>query len=198
MNGKIPLEALLYNTDTKPLSPIAPSVAEIQESTIKNAPKKKIIWQPHDGVQIAFLQATEDEVLFSGGRGSGKSACLIIDPIRFCENKNFRGLLIRRTMPELRELISRARDIYPQVYPGVKWKEQEKMFVFPSGARIEFGYCDTTDDIERYRGQEYTWLGIDELTQFATEDILEKLSSSLRSTDPTIPQTCNHKSFWCW
>ena len=43
------------------------------------------------------------------------------------------------------------------------WKEQEKVFTFPSGARMEFGYCDSLDDLERYRGQEYTWIGIDEV-----------------------------------
>ena len=156
---------------------------------------KEIAWEPNPGPQVEFLKANEDEVLFAGGRGSGKSDCLIIDPLRYCTNKKFRGLLIRRTMPELRDLIKRAKDVYPLAYPGVKWREQEKIFVFPSGARIEFGYADKDDDVERYRGQEYTWLGIDEITQYSTSDILEKLKSSLRTTDPTLPiyirATCN-------
>ena len=147
----------------------------------------KTIWKPHPGPQEEFLKSNEDEVLFAGGRGSGKSDCLIIDPLRYCENKNFRGLLIRRTMPELRELISRAKDLYPQAYPGCKWREQEKMFAFPSGARIEFGYCDHEDDLERYKGQQYTWLGIDEITQFPSADIIDKLKGSLRSPDKTLP-----------
>ncbi len=146
-----------------------------------------ILWKPQEGPQTEFLKCTEDEVLFSGGRGSGKSDCLIVDPLRYCANKNFRGLVIRRTMPELRELISRAKQIYPAAYPKTKWKEMEKMFIFPSGARMEFGFCDSEDDLERYRGQEYTWLGIDEITQFPNSNILEKLKASLRSTDPSLP-----------
>lgn len=149
--------------------------------------REKPIWQPHEGVQTEFLKANEDEVLFSGGRGSGKSDCLIVDPLRYCSNKNFRGLIIRRTMPELRELIGRAKDIYPRAYPGCKWKEMEKLFVFPSGARMEFGYCSNIDDALRYQGQEYTWLGIDEITQYPDDEILEKLKLSLRSPDPAIP-----------
>lgn len=163
-----------------------------KEESLENA---TILWQPNPGVQTEFLQANEDEVLFAGGRGSGKSMALVVDPLRYIDNKNFRGLIIRRTMPELRELISRARDIYLQAIPGSKWKEQEKMFLFPSGARIEFGYCDSLDDLERYRGQEYTWLGIDEITQFPSAETLEKLKASLRSTDSTLPiqirATCN-------
>lgn len=150
------------------------------------ARKKKIIWQPFPGVQTDFLSSDEDEVLFAGGRGSGKSTCLIVDPLRYCHNKNFRALVIRRTMPELKELIRSAKELYYQAFPGVKWREQDKMFVFPSGATIDFGYCDAVDDAERYRGQQYTWLGIDELTQYDSPEIYTKLKGSLRTTDPTL------------
>lgn len=119
---------------------------------------------------------------------SGKSSALLVDPLRYCDNKNFRGLIIRRTMPELRELIGRAKEIYTQAFPGIKWKEQDKYFIFPSGAKIEFGYCDSEDDLLRYQGQEYQWIGVDELTQFPTESFIEKLLSSLRSTDTTLPK----------
>lgn len=148
--------------------------------------KQDVIWQPYPGPQTEFLKCMEDEVLFSGGRGSGKSDCLIVDPLRYCNNKNFRGLVIRRTMPELRELISRAKNIYPQAYKGAKWKEKENSFVFPSGAQIDFGYCDKEDDVERYRGQQYTWLGVDEISQYPSQSILEKLKGSLRTTDPSL------------
>jgi hypothetical protein len=119
-------------------------------------------------------------------KNSGKSDCLIVDPLRYCFNKNFRGLILRRTMPELRELINRAKDLYPQLHPGTKWKEQEKIFNFPSGAKIEFGYCERPDDLERYRGQQYTSLGIDEITQFPTSDVIDTLQASLRTTDPDL------------
>lgn len=147
---------------------------------------KNVIWKPFPGVQTHFLQSDEDEILFSGGRGSGKSMCLIVDPLRYVHNKNFRALIIRRTMPELKELIGRAKDIYNQAFPGIKWKDQDKTFTFPSGAAIEFGYCDHIDDVERYRGQQYTWLGIDELSQFESEEFFQKLKGSLRTTDPTL------------
>jgi len=156
--------------------------------TIKEAVSEKDkIWAPNSQVQIDFLSSTEKEVLFSGGKGSGKSAALLVDPLRYCNNKNLRGLVIRRTMPELRELIGRARELYSKAFPGVKWKEQDKLFIFPSGAKIEFGYCDSEEDLERYKGQEYQWIGVDELTQFKHEEMIDKLLSCMRSTDSTLP-----------
>lgn len=152
---------------------------------------QKIIWQPdaNNKPQIMFLEASEEEVLFSGGRGSGKSDALIADPLRYVLNPNFKGLIIRKTMKRLRDLMSRARKMYLPAVPGTRWKEQEKMFVFPSGATIEFGYCDSDADADQYQGQEYCWLGIDEITQYSTDYILETIRQSLRSTDPTLPIT---------
>jgi PBSX family phage terminase large subunit len=141
---------------------------------------KKIGWSPFPGPQTQFLEADEFEVLFSGGRAPGKSDALMMDALRYCGNRSFRGLVIRKAMNDLRDLIRRAKELYPQAYPGTKWKEQEKLFVFPSGATMEFGYCDHEDDVARYQGQEYTWLGIDELTQIPNEETYEKLVASVR------------------
>lgn len=142
--------------------------------------EKKVGWSPFPGPQTHFLEADEFEVLFSGGRAPGKSDALMMDALRYCGHSSFRGLVIRKAMNDLRDLIRRAKELYPQAYPGTKWKEQEKLFVFPSGAVMEFGYCDHEDDVARYQGQEYTWLGIDELTQIPNEETYEKLVASVR------------------
>lgn len=155
---------------------LAPSEQEVLDG-------RPVIFRPNPGPQTEFLQSSEEEVLFAGSRGGGKSFALIIDPIRYVEHKNFRALVIRKTMPELRQLIGWAKDIYAAAYPGTKWREQEKIFVFPSGAKIEFGYLETETDVDRYRGQEYTWIGVDEITLFANEDSINRLLGSLRTTD---------------
>ena len=144
--------------------------------------EKKIGWSPFPGPQTQFLEADEFEVLFSGGRAPGKSDALMMDALRYCGNKSFRGLVIRKAMNDLRDLIRRAKELYPQAYPGTKWKEQEKLFIFPSGAVMEFGYCDHEDDVARYQGQEYTWLGVDEVTQIPQEETYEKLIMSVRKS----------------
>lgn len=165
----------------------------ITQDTLAAAPKiisdeiaKTVAFQPNSANQISFLQAWEDEVLYGGGRGSGKSLCLIADPLRYINSPNFRAVVIRRTMPELRELIDRAKNMYFQCVPGVEWKVKENLFLFPSGAKIEFGYLDSENDLEKYRGQEYTWIGIDEISQIPFYEWYYKLKASLRTSDPTL------------
>ena len=148
---------------------------------------KDVIFQPNEGPQTEFLAAPEREVFYGGARGGGKSYAMLVDPLRYCHKQKHRALLIRRTMPELRDLINHSQQLYSKAYPGAKWREQEKEWKFPSGARIEFGYAENLTDVLRYQGQSYTWIGIDELPQYPTEDIYNFLRSSLRSVDPDIP-----------
>ena len=148
---------------------------------------REIIFEANEGPQTQFLAASEREVFYGGARGGGKSFALLADPLRYCTKQKHRALIIRRTMPELRDLINHSQQLYPKAYPGAKWREQEKEWKFPSGARIEFGYAENLTDVLRYQGQSYTWIGIDELPQYANVDIYNFLRSSLRSVDPDIP-----------
>ncbi len=115
-------------------------------------------------------------------KNSGKSDAFLVDPLRYVNNPDFRGLILRRTMPALKDLVRGAKELYFKAFPSCKWREQEKMFTFPSGASIDFGYLDNIDDCERYHGQEYSWLGIDEISQFPDISWYYKLKGSIRST----------------
>ena len=167
----------------------------ITEDQIERAPKtiqehinqQEVIFKPNSGPQTEFLAASEREVFYGGARGGGKSYAMLVDPLRYCSKAHHRALLIRRTMPELRDLIQKSQLLYSKAYPGAKWREQEKEWRFPSGAKIEFGYAENMTDVLRYQGQSYTWIGIDELPQYHSPDIYNFLRSSLRSVDPDIP-----------
>ena len=149
--------------------------------------QQNVIFKPNTGPQTEFLASSEREVFYGGARGGGKSYALLVDPLRYCHKETHRALLLRRTMPELRDLINHSQRLYSKAFPGAKWREQEKEWRFPSGAKIEFGYAENMTDALRYQGQSYTWIGIDELPQYPSPDIYNFLRSSLRSVDPEIP-----------
>ena len=148
--------------------------------------KESIVFKPNDGPQTDFLAASEQDVLYGGAAGGGKSYAMLVDPLRFMHRPSHRALLLRRSMPELRELIDKSRELYVKAFPGAKFREVEKVWKFPSGATLEFGYLDRDADVYRYQGQAYSWIGIDELTQYPTEFPLQYLQSRLRTTDSEI------------
>lgn len=162
-----------------------------------------VLWQPTDK-QSEFLSAPEDEVLFGGAAGGGKSDAIVIDALGASfggfQNTRYRSLLIRRTFPQLRELIDRTRIIYPAIDSGATYKEADKAWQFSSGAKVIFGFCERDPDVYQYQGQEFQWIGIDELGHFPTAFVYEYLTSRLRSPDKSLScymrATCNPGPKW--
>ena len=152
----------------------------------KELDKQEVIFRPNDGPQTDFLAAPETDVLYGGAAGGGKSYAMLVDPLRFAHKAAHRALILRRSMPELRELIDKSRELYPKAFPGCKFREVEKIWTFPSGAKIEFGFLERDADVYRYQGQAYSWIGFDEITHLNTEFSWNYLSSRLRTTDPEI------------
>ena len=165
----------------------------ITTDEIDNAPKslkaeikENVIFKANEGPQEDFLAAGETDVLYGGAAGGGKSYAMLVDPLRYAHRAAHRALIIRRSMPELRELIDKIRELYPKAFPGCKYREVEKLWNFPSGAKIEFGFLERDADVYRYQGQAYSWIGFDEITHLPTEFSWNYLASRLRTTDPEI------------
>ena len=165
--------------DMDDVSNLPSTVKEI----IDDAP---VIFKPNEGPQEEFLSAPEQDVLYGGAAGGGKSFALLADPLRYCHNPNHRGLLLRRTLDELTELIDKAKQLYPKAFPGATFRESKSTWVFPSGATMWFTYLDRDKDVTRFQGQAFNWIGIDEITQYPTSYVWDYLRSRLRSTDQEL------------
>ena len=161
-------------------------IASLPTQVRKEVEENNVIFSPNEGPQTDFLAAPETDVLYGGAAGGGKSYAMLVDPLRFAHRAAHRALILRRSMPELRELIDKSRELYPKAFPGSRFREVEKIWTFPSGAKIEFGFLERDADVYRYQGQAYSWIGFDEITHLSTEFAWNYLSSRLRTTDPDI------------
>ena len=145
---------------------------------------QNVIWKPQPK-QAEFMSRGEYEVLYGGAAGGGKSEALVMEGLRQVEIPHYRGLILRKTFPEARELIDKSLRYYSQLYPKAKYNGSEHIWTFPSGAKIEFGSIQYDKDRLKFQGRAFQYIGFDELTHFTWEEY-SYLFSRCRPNGPGV------------
>lgn len=110
--------------------------------------------------------------MYGGAAGGGKTDALIALALRWADHPKHRALMLRRTRPQLQEVIDRTLQLYPEIVPGAVWREAEARWKFPSGAIIQMGYAEHEQDILNFKTFEYNLICFDELTSFTEKQYL--------------------------
>jgi hypothetical protein len=143
--------------------------------------------------QVAFFSTPATEVLYGGAAGGMKSFTLRVSAIRWCTNvPGIQVYLFRRTLTDLRDNHLRGpTSLHVMLAVGVesgqvKYRSVENEFEFNNGSVLHLCYCDSENDVEKYRGAEIHVLQIDELTHFSDYQF-RFLRSRVRVTGLKIP-----------
>ena len=142
----------------------------------------RVIWKPQPR-QECFMRRLEDEALYGGAAGGGKSDCALAEALRQVSIPHYRGIILSKNCPQLSELIDRSHEIYLPFCPEAVYKDTKHVWVFPSGAKIYFGSLAHEKDKYNYQGKRFDFIDFDELTQF-TYDEYSYLFSRNRSNGP--------------
>lgn len=130
---------------------------------------QRVVWSPQEK-QAQFMKRGEYEALYGGAAGGGKSDALLVEALRQVDIPCYRGIIFRKTYPQLSELEDRSAALYRAAYPMAKYNKTKHCWSFPSGAKIYFGAMQRSKDKLNYQGKHFDFVGFDELTQFSWEE----------------------------
>lgn len=159
-------------------------------SAVMEAPSPA--WKANRGGQWAFLACPFWEALADGDRGGGKSASLIVSYL--CHvgkgyGADWRGVIFRRTYPELDDLIAKSMTIINGCYPGAAYNKSSHEWTFADGEKLIFRHLENLRSYFSYHGASFPWIGFDELTSWGTDEAYVAMLSCSRPTSsrPDMP-----------
>lgn len=166
-----------------------------------------ILWAPQDGSQEEFLRCPITEVCYEGTRGPGKTDALLMD---FCQHvgeddrteedkalgqpqtrgwgAEWRGVLFRKTYPELQDVIEKSKKWFKQFEPDAVFNEAKTEWRWPTGERLLFRQFSKPADYWKYHGHAYPWIGWEELGTWPDDKCFKSMFSCSRSTVKGIPR----------
>lgn len=139
------------------------------------------VWSPQVGPQLHAITARKvvDELLYGGARGGGKTSLLLGSFAQdLDQGAAWRGILFRRSHPELDEVVKQSLEIYPAT--GGEWKVGRREWHWPNGAQLSFRHLDNEADVTRYQGHQYSILLWDELANHSSLDAYKAMLGTLR------------------
>jgi phage terminase large subunit len=127
-------------------------------------------------LQEKFIDSPAFITLFGGAAGGGKSRGLFTKYFLRCmDYPGYKALILRRTFPELkRSLIRTSGEVTPRELG--KYHETDHVWKYKTGSTLEFGYCESENDVSKYQSAEYDAIGFDESTHFTEYQITYMIS----------------------
>ena len=151
--------------------------------------------RPHEGPQTNAFASPADILIYGGQAGGGKTFFLVAEPLRHIKRSGFNAGIFRRTYPQIKGqggIWDEALGIYPHF--GARMREGQDLDArFPGGASIAFLHLQHEKTKYDYQGNQFAYMGFDELTHFSETQFFYMLSRN-RSTcgiRPYVRATCN-------
>lgn len=145
------------------------------------------VWEPLKGSQNLALCCPCNHILYEGTRGPGKTDAQIMFFRRFVGmgyGQFWRGVIFDREYKNLDDLISKSLRWFPQFFDGASFKSSNAQlkWVWPDGEELLFRVVKTEKDYWNYHGQEFPFIGWNELSKHPNRILYDAMMSCNRSS----------------
>jgi hypothetical protein len=126
-------------------------------------------------------------IFYHGTRGVGKTEALLASYAAEVDKygSDWRGLFVRTDYKGLEDAIAKAKKMFIGRWgeENVKWKASKDsfMFEFYNGAVLYFRGINSEDSYNTIHGNQFCWIGIDELCTFNNISIIDLIKTCLRA-----------------
>lgn len=149
------------------------------------------VWRPNSMSQCLAVNCQEPELLLEGNRGGGKTITLLMCYAVHVDKgygAAWRGIIFRNTYKALEDIINQSKKVFWRVWPTATFNETERLWKFPNGETLKFSQFATPDDYNTWHGQEFPFIGWEELTNYPTDACYRSMMSCNRSSHEGVPK----------
>ena len=144
---------------------------------------RKIIWQPiPNSSQELAVDTRCNETLLCGTRGGGKTDCQLASFAKYVGvgyGRYWRGIIFDQKNKSLNDIISKSLAMFKPM--GGKYNIVEKTWTFPDGETLRFAILRLDEDYWNFHGNEFSYIGFNELTKYPTSYLYDAIQSCNRS-----------------
>lgn len=147
----------------------------------------KVVWSPLPGSQTLAISCPCNHILYEGTRGPGKTDWQLMHFRKFVGQGYgafWRGVIFDRKYKNLDDLVAKSKKWFYQFGDGAEFLKAGKDYkwVWPTGEELLFRALESEDDYWNYHGQEFPFIGWNELTKFPTRKLYDAMMSCNRSS----------------
>ena len=150
-------------------------------------PRADVVWKPLPGSQSLLLSCPCHHILYEGTRGPGKTDGQLMyfrKNVGIGYGAAWRGIIFDRQYKNLDDLIAKSKRWFPQFNDGAKFlaSKSDLRWVWPTGEELLFRQIKYASDYWNYHGQEFPFIGWNELTKYPTPELYEAMMSCNRTS----------------
>lgn len=133
----------------------------------------------------------EINIAMLGGKGGGKTVAAVFTALRREREwgRNAKMMAFRRNYPSLREFESVTQEVFDHAFEGAaRYSSSKHLWKFPSAAFLELSQLESFDDLRKVHGRSITFMFIDEIGQYGSSDLPDRLRANMRAPKGITPQ----------
>lgn len=147
----------------------------------------RVIWKPQPGSQVLAMSCPAQVILFHGTRGPGKTDVQLMrfrSRVGLGYGRQWRGIIFDREYKNLDDLVSKSMRWFPEFHDGARFlsSKAEYKWTWPTGEELLFRAIKSVKDYWGYHGQEFPFIGWNELTKYPTDELFDMMMSCNRSS----------------